>query len=111
MDQVASFGQGVGMLKLESYNNKHLQHLMQLLNQCENEGVTDIRFIREQLHKHLYRPQKLRRPMHKITPEHLCPECKSPMYPAKGHTADTFVVVDGKQILVCGKCRYSEVSK
>ncbi len=75
---------------------------MQLLNQCESEGITDIRFVREALHKHIFKPQKIRLIKRKNgTPT--CPECGSPMYPV---TTDTSIKIIG-----CGKCRYSEVAK
>lgn len=99
------------MLNFSSYKYKDLQHFMQILTQCETEGVTDIRFVRDRLHKHLYKPQKVRKPVHRMTPEYLCPKCKYPMYPAKGEKPGTFVAIEGKKIMVCGKCRYSEVNK
>ncbi len=91
------------MLSLDAYSGRDLQNFMQMLNQCESAGVTDIRFVRESLHKHLYSPQKIRpvRPGKTKTPEYLCPGCGRPMDYVPNNA--------GLKILGCGSCRFSEV--
>ncbi len=104
------------MLNFNAYKHKDMQHFMQILNQCESEGITDIRFVRKQLHSYLYKPQKVRA-MHTVTPKTLktvrnkCPECAGTMYPAKGEKLGLYVTVEGHPVLVCPGCRYSEVEK
>ena len=95
-------------MNFDAYNHKDLQHCFQLLNQCEAEGVTDIRFVREALHKHLYKPQKVRHVRQKKVQQQkklTCPSCNG-----------AFLVgpykLDGLLIIRCSKkCGYSEVIK
>lgn len=92
-------------MNFNAYNNKDLQHCVQLLTQCEANGITDVRFIREKLHRHIYKIQsdKPIRGKRRIAKKVICPECGGSMRPiANG---------DGLNILGCGKCRYSEVVK
>lgn len=91
------------MLDFKVYNRRDLQHFMQMLNQCEIEGVIDIRFVRAALHKHLFIAQKIRPVTNRkhLPPERFCPYCKNPM----GNP----IVVDGLRVVGCKKCRYSEV--
>ncbi len=100
------------LMNFNAYKHKDLQHFMQILNQCEAEGITDIRFVREQLHKHLYSPQKIRPVVSKIkNTVNKCPKCDKQMYPAKGNGSEEFVFIDGCRVFVCPSCRYSEVEK
>jgi hypothetical protein len=105
------------MLNFNAYNPKDLQHCMQVLNECEAAGVTDIRFVREALHKQLYssvpRIRKLDTKKSTIDNRrgYRCPECTTIMHPAKGMEPGTYTTVDGKLVMVCPKCRYSEVVK
>ena len=92
------------MLNFDAYSHKDLQHFVQMLNQCESAGVTDIRFIRQRLHAHLYPPQKIR-PVRrkKATVRPSCPSC------GRGVLVGPYAV-DGLMIMRCSvKCGYSEI--
>lgn len=96
------------MLNLNAYTNKELQHFLAMLNQSESRGVTDIRFVREKIQRHIesqYREQKIKvlrvkkvRKIESIT----CPSCgQALMVPVLNN--------EGLNIIGCKKCRYSEV--
>jgi len=99
------------LMNFNVYKYKDLQHFMQILNQCEAEGITDIRFVREQLHNHLYKPQKVRPVKVKNNKLNTCPECNTQMYPANGNVSGEFVFIDDRRVFVCPSCRYSGVEK
>jgi hypothetical protein len=41
------------MLNFSSYTGHELQNFLSMLNQCEANGVTDIRFVREKIYTHI----------------------------------------------------------
>lgn len=41
------------MLNLDTYNNRELQNFLSMLNQCEANGVNDIRFVREKIQRRI----------------------------------------------------------
>lgn len=99
-------------MNFNAYTKKDLQHIAQFLQQCENDNITDLATVRGELFLYLYPPQEIKPAKNKanLPPEFICPECGAPMYPAKKERGE-LILVDGKMILVCGKCRYSEVIK
>lgn len=95
-------------MKLTAYTNKALQHFMAMLNQAENTGVTDIRFLRQRIQRHLesqYREMTVKtRKYNKVkrVNSKTCPECgQALMVPVLNN--------EGLQIIGCKKCRYSEI--
>ena len=97
------------MLKLDAYSNKELQHFLAMLNQCETAAISDVRFVRQQIQRHIenqYREQKIRArqagPIKKIKSK-TCPSCgQSLLIPVQNR--------EGLNILGCKKCRYSEIA-
>ena len=97
------------MLNLNVYSNKELQHFLAMLNQCESSGVSDVRFVRQQIQRHIesqYREQKVRArqagPVKEIKSK-TCPSCgQSLLIPVQNR--------EGLNILGCKKCRYSEIA-
>lgn len=90
----------------EAYSSKDLQHFLQMMNQCEAIGITDIRFVRQKIYNHLYKPQKVRpvkaSRMNQFK-QTLCPSCKSGMLIGSYN-------IDGLNIKRCSKkCGYSKV--
>ena len=91
------------------FTNKELQHFLAMLNQCETAGVNDVRFVRQQIQRHIesqYREQKIRArqsgPVKKIKSK-ICPSCgQSLLIPVQNR--------EGLNILGCKKCRYSEIT-
>ena len=98
------------MLNLNVYSNKELQHFLAMLNQCESAGISDVRFVRQQIQRHIesqYREQKVRArqagPVKEIKSK-TCPSCgQSLLIPVQNR--------EGLNILGCKKCRYSEIAK
>jgi len=96
------------MLNLDVWKKGDLQHFVQMLNQCESAGMTDIRAIRTQLHNKLYQPRKVRAEKRKKrTAEHVCSECNIVLRSTKDCKA--WPIIKGMEILVCPKCSYSKV--
>lgn len=96
---------GVEMLKLSAFKLGTIQDCMHILNECEAEGITDIRFVRQRLAEYIHtdgltaninmrRESKQHRKV-KISP---CPECGSPL---------NTIAVDGLAIVACKNCRWS----
>ena len=99
------------MLNFKSYNGKELQNFLAMLNQCETEGVTEIRFVREKIFEYIhttFRTTKIasikENPRVKKIPKNLCPSC------GKGRL-NVIRNEDGLNIVGCYKCRYSEIVK
>ncbi len=91
-----------------AFTNKEIQHFLAMLNTCEAEGITDIRFVRQQLQANLdkqYKVSKIAARQHRKVQKIesvICPECKqSLMVPVLNN--------EGLKILGCKKCRYSEI--
>lgn len=107
------------MLNLKVYNGRQLQTFLALLNQCEAEGVTDIRFVRQrisefiandlrkekvQYNKRISRKQQrqLKKPIINTSGPWVCPSCHvGRLTPVKNDL--------GLHIMGCAKCRYSEI--
>lgn len=108
-------------IDLEVFNTKDIQHLSSLLSVFEAEGISDIRFVRAEIEKHLHakraeitktqvRGRKYARLNAKKFPKSKeCPECGLMM---------RVYLVDAQYLQICtnGKkgdshigCQYSEV--
>ncbi len=95
-------------LNIGNFNLKTIHRFQALLNQFESEGVTDIRFVRQQLQRvidtqHRNNRGAMRRD---ITAERKnrtsCPSCgRGWLNPIHNK--------DGLNLLGCSACRYSEV--
>lgn len=103
------------MLKISAFKLGTIQDCMHILNECELEGITDIRFVRQRLADHIHdvgiesvksmRKGKVRRQTKTIP----CPECGSPISQAVDENGEK-ILVDGLPILACKKCRWSAVA-
>jgi predicted RNA-binding Zn-ribbon protein involved in translation (DUF1610 family) len=102
----------MAMLNFDAYNGKELQHFMSMLNQCESNGILDIRFVRERLQKHIdirfrenrkYKVKKIEQSAitneNKQVIESNCPEC--------GDSGWRLVKREGVSYYACPKCRLS----
>ncbi len=97
-------------MNFAAYSGKDLQNFMAMLNLCESSGITDIRFVREQLQSHIqgtYATAKvLRNKRRKDIPEErkpvMCPSCKK-------ITLRQAAMFEGVKRLGC-RCGYSEVT-
>jgi hypothetical protein len=91
----------MGMLNFNAYSTRELQNFIAMLNQCESNGVSDIRFVRERLQNHItsiFREGRI-----KIIPkkeDEVCPEC--------GDSGWKFVEREGVMYHACPECRYSK---
>jgi len=96
------------MLSLESFGMSDLQNLVQLLNELEDEGVTDIRFVRQRVANHIdakalafraeSRSRRQRRPVY--SKMDICPSCGARQV---AHTQAA-----GEVVMTCRKCRWSK---
>lgn len=95
------------MLIFDAYKNRDLQNFIAMLTQCEAEGITDIRFIRERIQQRIneqYRERRSPQQMKaKRKPKYItCPSCK------KGVLVGPYNV-EGLKVVRCSKkCGYSE---
>jgi len=99
------------MVDFSAYNGNFVQMFMSALNQCESAGITDIRFVRQQMQwsmngrfraaevKKLAARREVRKAIRAYTPR-TCPECGRQMKNP---------VSMGGMILVGCPCGYSEV--
>lgn len=51
----------MAMLKFSAYTGRDIQNFFSMLNQCEIEGVTDIRYVRERIQNYINRQYKVTR--------------------------------------------------
>jgi len=103
------------VINFNAYKGKDLQTFLSMLNQFESDGVSDIRFVRERIQRHIdghfavSRPQKVQdrreRAKMKLPPEikaELCPSCgRMSLMPA--------APLEGLQRVGCKHCGYSAV--
>lgn len=94
-------------VNLQSYSGRQLQTFIALVNQFEQNGLTDIRFVRGQIQNHIntlfVKFQKEQRGERREKVEYLkkCPECKNGILEP--------MIIDNEHILICKKCRYSKL--
>lgn len=98
-------------VNLEIFNGKELQRFIAIINQCENKGITDIRFVRTQIQdtlafrfkeQHLSIKKEERKQKQVIRSLKICSNCgKSILEPIVNN--------EGLNIFGCRKCRYSEI--
>ena len=95
------------LMKLDSFGMANLQNTKALLSLFEAEGITDIRFVREQIERHISNSRletrvehtTFKRDQHK---QPVCPQCGSNRWrPSK----DT----NGEMYVLCKDCQYSEL--
>jgi len=103
------------MLNLKAYTGKELQNFLAMLNQCETEGVADIRFVRQRINEYINTEllksrvknrkeyPELRYKVKKIVKGN-CPACYSGVLRPVSND-------EGLKIMGCPKCRYSEIVK
>ena len=97
-------------MNFEAYSGKNIQNFMSMLNQCEIDGVYDIRFVRQRLQDHLssrFVMSRVRKVRHNAVSKPLsaeiCPSCgKQTLFPAPER--------EGLKRVGC-KCGYSQVVK
>ena len=100
------------MLNLDVYNLSMKQNFMALLNQFESEGITDIRFVRQRVQRHIDTasniPTAVKRVRVRVTPSVVvrCPDpkCNAILIPVNTGGEDI-------KILACPSCRFSKVIK
>ena len=72
----------MGMLMIfNAFSDRDLQNMLSLMNQCESVGVTDIRFVRERLQRHISAGRLSdARKINKFKSENIvkCKECGGP---------------------------------
>ncbi len=96
------------MLNLDVYSGRDLQQFLSMLNQCEDVGVTDIRFIREKIQNHILKGLlghkiKVNAVKRNARKENLvCPSCGK-------KTFKPTINSDGLTIFGCSECRYSSI--
>lgn len=101
------------MLDFISFKNRDIQNCIQLLNIFEADGVTDIRFVREQLQNHIneqfktatnikIKQNKHTRNLKRNTPR--CPSCGSFNWQIGKR-------IGGVKYNGCPDCYYSEMVK
>lgn len=93
------------MLNFNAHKIRDLQNYLTMLNQCESEGVTDIRFVRERLQNHINEKFKERRVDKKglKAERKMCKSC------GNGVLVGPYKV-DGNLLFRCTKkCGYSEL--
>lgn len=104
------------MLNFDAFSLGDIQNCLHLLNECEAEGITDIRFVRQRLASHtniklrerktgnLNRSKTGGEPAGGMPPEQrllgVCPECEARQV--------THTVVEGEVVATCRKCRWSQ---
>ena len=96
-------------MKLDVYSGKDIQMFMALLNTCESAGVSDIRFIRQQLQLALdsrmgalKQPYSGRPKRESIRQQPVCPQCGSNRWRPNQDT-------NGEIYVLCKDCQYSEL--
>lgn len=103
----------MGMLKIDVFSVADRQNFLALLNVSEAAGITDIRFLREQIQKsitdealksrlestHIRKEDRI----HKRTLPR-CPKCNSVRW-------RTSKDLDGELYTLCKDCQYSELVK
>ena len=100
------------MLNLDAYKNRDIQNIQAILIQAEVKGITDIRFVRDQLQEHINKAFRKRR-MPKAVKERrnsamqgsrkICPSC------GNGVLIAACNVENIRRVRCSKKCGYSEV--
>lgn len=105
------------MLNLNHFKGKDIQNFITIINSCEKEGVTDIRFVRTKLQEYVNEVMvgnrlKKRKTIHtqkkayihdeKVVVLETCPSC------GKG-LLTPWLNKEGLNIFGCKKCRYSKI--
>ncbi len=93
------------MIKFDAYSGKDLQQFMSMLNQCETNGVTEIRFVRQKIHEFITSgaiAQRITFRKEKKLSREKCPECGNGyLNPIQNE--------EKLNIVGCSKCRYSKI--
>ena len=95
------------LMKLDSFGMANLQNTKALLSLFEAEGITDIRFVREQIERHISNSRletrvehtTFKRDQHK---QPVCPQCGSNRWRPNQDT-------NGEMYVLCKDCQYSEL--
>ena len=98
------------MIHFNKYTGKELQNFIAMLNQCETEKITEIRYVRTEIEKYLHKSlyqKRVKEVKNKIRykkykKEFKCPSCE------KGYLQKV-VNTEGLNIFGCPLCRYSEI--
>jgi len=112
-----------------AYKLSETQNMLQMLNQCEAEGVTDVRFVRQRLHDHISAEMvKKEREYRKTVPRTqrlaqragladktitICSSCGSAAVVEKVNISPATMIGDGlRSAIVCINpgCRHTEYS-
>jgi len=103
------------MLNFKSYTGRELQNFLAMLNQCETDGVVDIRFVRQRINEYINKDLIEKRVKSRKEHPELrykekrvikgdCPSCFSGVLKPVSND-------EGLVIMGCAKCRYSEIVK
>lgn len=99
-------GKEVDMLKITAFKLGTIQDCMHILNECEAEGITDIRYVRKMLSEYILELGKEARLVTISEKKRIsamrdpCPECGKPL---------TRTEADGLVVLACRYCRWSGI--
>ena len=99
-------GMGV-LMKLDAFGLKDLQTTNALLNLFEAEGINDIRFVREQIERHISNSRLEARVEYTQfksgqRKQPVCPQCGSNRWRPNKDT-------NGEMYVLCKDCQYSEL--
>lgn len=99
------------MINLESFGLGKVQDFISLLEEFANNGITDNDMIRKELVG--YVSSNKENMLNTVSPVNsrskTCKYCKTTMVPAKESCGGSAITIDGKSVIVCKKCSYSEV--
>ena len=99
------------MIRLNTFTLSTIQNFLQLMNEFEQNGVTDVRFVRERLEDHIRANMMDRRKSKTAAGRKVklysksqvrCPECGNPLQS---------LAVDSEKILACPRCRWSKMAE
>jgi len=103
---------GMDMLNFNAHSGREIQSFIALITQCEAEGVTDVRFIRERLQNHIRTTRRrTRKPVRQVAKKSqiLC-QCggNTRVLPVNNTPATQTGNPDEIAVILCVKCSSTE---